>query len=126
MRSTYAQPSRQPTTSLLVRKTNGGKADALNVGINAARKQLVCMVDADSLLDPDALLHVSRPFADDPDRVVASGGVVRIANGSHGRGAAASPTCGCRDRWLPRIQVVEYLRAFLIGRTGWSATRRAC
>ena len=67
---------------LLVRKTNGGKADALNVGINAARKQLVCMVDADSLLDPDALLHVSRPFADDPDRVLASGGVVRVANGS--------------------------------------------
>ena len=57
---------------VLVRKTNGGKADALNVGINAARKPLVCMVDADSLLDPDALLHVSRPFADDPDRTFAS------------------------------------------------------
>jgi len=57
----------------LVCKTNGGKADALNVGINVARKELVCMVDADSLLDPDALLHVCRPFADDPEHVVASG-----------------------------------------------------
>src|SRR3546814_2356891 len=47
---------------VLVAKTNGGKADALNVGINMARKALVCMVDADSLLDPDSLLHVSRPF----------------------------------------------------------------
>ncbi len=104
---------------LLVRKTNGGKADALNVGINAARKQLVCMVDADSLLDPDALLHVSRPFADDPDRVLASGGVVRVANGSQiSRGRVTRVRMP--NRWLPRIQVVEYLRAFLVGRTGWS------
>lgn len=104
---------------LLVCKENGGKADALNVGINAARKALVCMVDADSILDPDALLHVSRPFADDPERVFASGGVVRIANGSTiRRGRVVDvrmPT-----RWLPRVQVVEYLRAFMIGRSGWS------
>ena len=105
---------------LLVCKANGGKADALNVGINVARKELVCMVDADSLLDPDALLHVSRPFADDPERVIASGGVVRVANGStisKGRVTKISMP----SRWLPRVQVVEYLRAFLIGRAGWSA-----
>ncbi len=105
---------------VLVCKRNGGKADALNVGINAARKELVCMVDADSLLDPEALLHVSRPFADDPDRVIASGGVVRIANGSkvnHGRVTQVEMP----RKLLPRIQVVEYLRAFMIGRAGWSA-----
>ncbi len=105
---------------LLVCKTNGGKADALNVGINVARKELVCMVDADSLLDPDALLHVSRPFADDPERVIASGGVVRVANGSTiARGRVLDVRMP--RKWLPRVQVVEYLRAFLIGRAGWSA-----
>ena len=104
---------------VLVRKGNGGKADALNTGINAARKALVCMVDADSLLDPDALLHVSRPFADDPDRVMASGGVVRVANGSRISSGRVTRV-RMPSRWLPRIQVVEYLRAFLIGRTGWS------
>lgn len=104
---------------LLVCKENGGKADALNVGINAARKQLVCMVDADSVLDPDALLHVSRPFADDPQRVVASGGVVRIANGCTIRSGRVVDV-RMPGRWLPRIQVVEYLRAFMIGRTAWS------
>ena len=104
---------------LLVSKENGGKADALNVGINAARKALVCMVDADSILDPDALLHVSRPFADDPERVYASGGVVRIANGSTVRGGRVVDVRMPR-RWLPRVQVVEYLRAFMIGRSGWS------
>jgi cellulose synthase/poly-beta-1,6-N-acetylglucosamine synthase-like glycosyltransferase len=77
------------------------------------------MVDADSLLDPEALLHVTRPFADDPTRVVAAGGVVRVANGSvvrHGRVTEVRMP----RRALPRIQVVEYVRAFLIGRAGWS------
>jgi cellulose synthase/poly-beta-1,6-N-acetylglucosamine synthase-like glycosyltransferase len=103
----------------LVTKANGGKADALNAGINHARKELVCMVDADSLLDPRALLDVARPFADDPGRVVATGGVVRVANGSRverGRVAELKMPSG----WLARIQVAEYLRAFLIGRAGWS------
>ena len=103
----------------LVRKANGGKADALNAGINHARKELVCMVDADSLLDPQALLNVARPFADDPDRVVAAGGVVRVANGSRvDRGRVTN--LRMPRRWLARVQVVEYLRAFLIGRAGWS------
>ena len=103
----------------LVRKANGGKADALNAGINHARKELVCMVDADSLLDPQALLNVARPFADDPGRVVAAGGVIRVANGSRvDRGRVTN--LRMPRRWLARVQVVEYLRAFLIGRAGWS------
>jgi cellulose synthase/poly-beta-1,6-N-acetylglucosamine synthase-like glycosyltransferase len=103
----------------LVKKTNGGKADALNAGINHARKELVCMVDADSLLDPQALLNVARPFADDPGRVVAAGGVIRVANGSRvDRGRVTN--LRMPRRWLARVQVVEYLRAFLIGRAGWS------
>jgi cellulose synthase/poly-beta-1,6-N-acetylglucosamine synthase-like glycosyltransferase len=103
----------------LVVKTNGGKADSLNAGINYSRKELVCMVDADSLLDPDALLNVARPFADDPGHVVAAGGVVRVANGSKvDRGRVIDVKMP--RRWIARIQVVEYLRAFLVGRSGWS------
>jgi cellulose synthase/poly-beta-1,6-N-acetylglucosamine synthase-like glycosyltransferase len=104
---------------LVVRKENGGKTDTLNLGINASRYPLICMVDADSILDPRALLIVAKPFSDDPAHVVATGGVIRIANGCTtvaGRvvDARIPPT------WLPRIQVVEYLRAFLLGRAGWS------
>lgn len=116
--ATYVAPGGD-TGLVLVRKPNSGKADALNTGLNLARHELVCMVDADSLLDPEALLHVTRPFADDPTRMVASGGVVRVANGStirHGR--VLRPRMPRRA--LPRIQVVEYVRAFLIGRAGWS------
>jgi cellulose synthase/poly-beta-1,6-N-acetylglucosamine synthase-like glycosyltransferase len=108
-----------PETLTVVRKTNGGKSDALNVGINLARHPLVCMVDADSVLDPDALLSVAKPFGDDPLRVAACGGVVRIANGCKVIGGRVVDVRMPR-KWLVRVQVVEYLRAFLMGRTGWS------
>jgi cellulose synthase/poly-beta-1,6-N-acetylglucosamine synthase-like glycosyltransferase len=112
-------PRLRPDPLVVVRKTNGGKTDSLNVGINLARHPLVCMVDADSVLDPQALLSVAKPFADDPLRTVASGGVVRVANGCTVVAGRIVDTRMPR-RWLPRIQVVEYLRAFLLGRTGWS------
>jgi cellulose synthase/poly-beta-1,6-N-acetylglucosamine synthase-like glycosyltransferase len=108
-----------PETLTVVRKTNGGKSDALNVGINLSRHPLICMVDADSVLDPDALLSVAKPFGDDPLRVAACGGVVRIANGCKVIGGRVVDVRMPR-KWLVRVQVVEYLRAFLMGRTGWS------
>jgi cellulose synthase/poly-beta-1,6-N-acetylglucosamine synthase-like glycosyltransferase len=108
-----------PETLTVVRKTNGGKSDALNVGINLARHPLICMVDADSVLDPDALLSVAKPIGDDPLRVAACGGVIRIANGCRVIGGRVVDVRMPRQ-WLVRVQVVEYLRAFLMGRTGWS------
>lgn len=107
------------TRLVVVRKVNGGRSDAVNVGINASAEPLVVFVDADSVLDPDALLVVTKPFADDPTRVMATGGVIRVANGSRvvaGRVIEARMPRGV----LPGIQVVEYLRAFLLGRAGWS------
>jgi cellulose synthase/poly-beta-1,6-N-acetylglucosamine synthase-like glycosyltransferase len=101
---------------VVVDKVNGGKADALNCGINLARYPLVCCMDGDSLLENDALLRIARPFMDRPG-LVASGGVIRPLNGCR-----VTPM-GIRgihlpDAWLARFQVVEYLRAFLFGRVG--------
>ncbi|WP_052571762.1 glycosyltransferase family 2 protein [Geothrix fermentans] len=101
---------------VVVDKANGGKADALNCGINLARYPLVCCMDGDSLLENDALLRIARPFMDRPD-MVASGGVVRPVNG-----CKVTPM-GIRgiflpDSWLARFQIVEYLRAFLFARVG--------
>ncbi len=107
------------TPLVVVRKENSGRSDAINVGINAASEPLVAMVDADSILEPDALLHVTRPFADDPTRMVATGGAIRPVNGSKVASGRIVRVEMPRT-WLPRIQVVEYLRAFLLGRTGWS------
>jgi cellulose synthase/poly-beta-1,6-N-acetylglucosamine synthase-like glycosyltransferase len=104
----------------VIDKQNGGKADALNAGANAARHPYLCAVDADALIEEDALLQLAKPILDDPDLVAATGGIVRIANGctvDHGHVV---------DVRLPRsrlatVQVVEYLRAFLVGRTGLSS-----
>ena len=105
---------------LVLDKDNGGKADALNAGINFAEYPLVCAIDADSVLEQDALVKAAMPFLDDPVGTVATGGLVRVANGcriERGRVMEA----GLPRTALPMFQVVEYLRAFFGARTGWSA-----
>jgi len=102
----------------VIDKENGGKADALNAGINAARCPLVCVVDADSVLQRDSLQKIVRPLMEDP-RVVAVGGTIRLANGCR-VSEGFMDQVGLPKGWLARIQVVEYLRAFLFGRLGWS------
>jgi cellulose synthase/poly-beta-1,6-N-acetylglucosamine synthase-like glycosyltransferase len=102
----------------VIDKDNGGKADALNAGINAARYPLFCGVDADSVLERDSLQRVVKPFLRDP-RMVASGGTVRILNGCEVQGGVVTRIALPRN-FLALCQVVEYLRAFLFGRLGWS------
>lgn len=107
------------TRLTVVRKANSGKTEAVNTGINAATQHVVAIVDADSVLDPDALIAVTEPFVVDPVRTVATGGVIRAANGCTVQDGRVVQVASPRD-WLARIQVVEYLRAFLMGRSGWS------
>jgi len=110
--------SRTRPRLLVVDKENGGKADSLNAAINAGRWPLVIAVDADTLIEPDALLRLTRPFLLGM-RVAAVGGTVRVANGSVIRdGRVLEPRVP--PRFLPGVQVVEYLRAFLFGRLGWN------
>lgn len=110
--------SRRHANLRVIDKHNGGKADALNAGINAARHELFCAVDADSILQRDSLLRVVQPFLED-ERTVAAGGTVRIANGSRVQGGFLLEA-GIPTSLLARFQIVEYLRAFLFGRLGWS------
>ena len=102
----------------VIDKANGGKADALNAGINAARHSLFCAVDADSVLQSDSLRRIVRPFMEDR-RIIACGGTVRIANGCR-IAQGYLEAVGMPASWLARVQIVEYLRAFLFGRLGWS------
>ncbi|HJZ75241.1 MAG TPA: glycosyltransferase [Vicinamibacterales bacterium] len=104
---------------VVIDKANGGKADAINAGINAAQHGLVCVIDADSILEEHALTRVVLPFIEDPD-TVASGGIVRIVNGSTVE-AGKVTRMGLPKTALATFQVVEYLRAFLAGRTALSA-----
>jgi cellulose synthase/poly-beta-1,6-N-acetylglucosamine synthase-like glycosyltransferase len=102
----------------LVDKENGGKADALNAGINCARYPMVCAVDADCILQEDSLRRVVRPFLEDPS-TVAVGGVIRVLNGCTVHKGVLEKVDLPRTL-LPSFQLVEYLRAFLFGRLGWS------
>ena len=110
--------SRQHSKLLVIDKANGGKADALNAALNAARFPYVLAVDADTLIEPDALLRLARPFLLGKP-VAAVGGTIRVANAcviEHGRVVEARVD----RRMLPAVQVLEYLRAFLFGRLGWN------
>jgi len=104
---------------VVVDKVNGGKADALNAGLNLSLYPIFCAIDADSILEPDALLRLVRPFVDAPGVTIAAGGVVRVANGCDIHGGRVHQVRLPRPP-LPLIQIVEYLRAFLFGRMGWS------
>lgn len=104
---------------VVVDKENGGKADALNVGLNVATNPYVVCIDVDCILDKDSLLKLSKPFLEGHgDRVIATGGVVRIANQCVIRDGRLVEV-NIPDKMLPRIQVLEYLRAFLLGRMAW-------
>lgn len=107
---------------VVIDKENGGKSDALNAGINLSRSPLFCAVDADSLLEPDALLRAVQPFLEDPEHVVAVGGTIRVANGCTVR-AGRVVAIGLPAHPLPLFQSIEYLRAFLMARVGWSELR---
>lgn len=115
VRGVYAS-HRYPKLTV-VDKENGGKADALNAGLNASKFPLFCAVDADAVLEEDALLHLVVPMIDTPVFVPVSGGIVRAANGCR------IVSGGVEEIALPRnpieiFQIIEYLRAFLCGRTG--------
>jgi cellulose synthase/poly-beta-1,6-N-acetylglucosamine synthase-like glycosyltransferase len=103
---------------VVVDKANGGKADALNAGLNMATGDLVCAIDADTLIEPDSLQRMVRPFLES-DGVLAVGGTIRIANNSLVRGGRVVET-RAPSKAVPGFQVVEYLRAFLFGRLGWN------
>ena len=106
----------------VVDKDPGGKSDALNAGINLSRYPLFCSVDADSVIEENALLRVVKPFMEHPEEMVAVGGIVRIINGCEVKDGRVVKI-GLPRRAMAVFQVVEYLRAFLSGRIGWSVLR---
>jgi cellulose synthase/poly-beta-1,6-N-acetylglucosamine synthase-like glycosyltransferase len=110
--------SRDAIRLIVVDKESGGKADSLNVGLNVSRSELVAAVDSDSLLEKDSLLHVTMPFLTD-DRTIATGGIVRVANGCKVENGRISEI-SISGNLLARFQVIEYLRAFLGGRIAFS------
>ncbi|MUT65690.1 glycosyltransferase [Paenibacillus sp. NEAU-GSW1] len=104
---------------ILIDKVNGGKADALNVGINLSKYPYFCSIDGDSILDEKSLLRVMKPIILSDGEVIAAGGNIRIANGAKMQLGSVYET-RLPENYLVIMQVVEYLRAFLMGRIALS------
>ena len=103
----------------VIDKENGGKADALNAATNFCCTPLFCAMDADSILDRDALMRIVQPFLEDRS-TVAAGGIIRVANDCVIESGVVTEARLPRSL-LARFQVLEYFRAFLVGRVGWAA-----
>lgn len=119
VRGVYKSKNRAFKKLTVVDKQNGGKADALNVGMNIATKELVACIDVDCIIERDALLKMVMPFLQSKIPVIATGGVVRIANSciiEEGR----LQEIKLPKQQIVRFQTLEYIRAFLIGRMAWS------
>ncbi|TCC89403.1 glycosyltransferase family 2 protein [Pedobacter frigiditerrae] len=120
VRGVYKSRARKYRKLIVVDKVNGGKADALNVGINISQKDYIVCIDVDCILEQDALLKLAKPFLENTDkRVIATGGVIRIANGCTIEDGMLVKI-NLPNSFLPRMQTLEYIRAFLLGRMAWS------
>jgi cellulose synthase/poly-beta-1,6-N-acetylglucosamine synthase-like glycosyltransferase len=116
----YKSKKRAFNNLTVIDKINGGKADALNAGINIAKGDYFISIDVDSIIDPYALQKLIKPFLEETDRkVIATGGVIRIANSCKIVDGQLIEI-NVPDKFLPRCQVIEYDRTFLMGRLAWS------
>ncbi len=111
--------NKQIPNLIVIDKQNGGKADALNLGINVAKNDYVCGIDADSLLDEDALLKLMSVALDHSTNHIALGGNIVPVNGCIVDKGKIEHS-GLGKKTLVRFQTLEYLRAFTTGRIGWS------
>lgn len=105
---------------VVIDKVNGGKADALNVGINVSANDYIVCIDVDCILEQDSVLKMIKPFLEETDRhIIASGGVVRIANSCEIQDGRLIKVHLPQNYWA-RVQSLEYIRAFILGRMAWA------
>ena len=97
----------------IIDKENGGKADALNAGIEYASHDIIITLDADSVLDPHALTAMNQAF--DDDKVLSAGGMVQIAQGFNGDFTKPKPVFTISN--LIRYQIIQYITDFYLYKT---------
>ncbi|MBT8323309.1 MAG: glycosyltransferase family 2 protein [Eudoraea sp.] len=119
IKAVYKSRQRSFSRLTVIDKVNGGKSDALNTGIRLSANKYVGCIDVDCLLVPEALLHVVKAFYQRSEkRVIAVGGVIRIANSCKISGGQLEEI-RLPKNWLAKFQLLEYTRSFLLGRMAW-------
>jgi poly-beta-1,6-N-acetyl-D-glucosamine synthase len=120
IRGVYRSKNPSYNRLTIIDKNNGGKADSLNAGINICHSDLFVSIDADSIIEADSILKLVKPFLEEKEKkVIGTGGVIRIVNSCDvERGHIRE--IKIPSQFLPRLQVLEYTRAFLLGRMAWS------
>ena len=120
IRGVYRSKNPSYNRLTVIDKVNGGKADSLNAGVNICQSSLFISIDADSIIESESILKLVKPFLEEKDKkVIGSGGVIRIINSCEvERGHIRE--IKIPQKLLPRLQVLEYTRAFLLGRMAWS------
>jgi poly-beta-1,6-N-acetyl-D-glucosamine synthase len=120
IRGVYRSKNPSYNRLTIIDKNNGGKADSLNAGINICHSDLFVSIDADSIIEADSILKLVKPFLEEKEKkVIGTGGVIRIVNSCDiERGHIREIKIPAQ--FLPRLQVLEYTRAFLLGRMAWS------
>ncbi len=120
VRAIYKSTNPSYSKLTLIDKENGGKADALNVGINVSSLEIIACIDVDCILASDSLTRMMRPFMEESNRkVIAVGGVIGVANNCEVKDGTVTKY-RLPDSMFGRFQVIEYFRAFLMGRLAWS------
>ena len=121
IRGIYKSVNSSYANLVVVDKENGGKADALNAGINVSRSDLFLAIDVDCIIESDAIIRMVKPFLEEEGgkKVIATGGVVRIANSCEIQDGIITKVNYPRNIWA-KFQVLEYFRAFTLGRMAWS------
>ena len=118
VRGFYVNPEKP--NLIIIDTVHSGKPDSLNVGVNVSHSPYFCSVDADTVLEQHAILSLMRPIIEKPDLIKATGGIVRVVNGSTVENGKLIKV-GLPGDSLSRLQIVEYMRSFLFGRAGMSA-----
>lgn len=120
IRGVYKSHNKVFKKLIVVDKENGGKSDALNVGINISTKDYIVCIDVDCILEQDAISKLAKPFLDDPDsKIIACGGVIRLANNCEIIDGKITKV-NLPKTLLGKSQALEYIRAFILGRMAWS------
>lgn len=120
IRGVYKSANIAYSNLIFIDKENGGKADALNAGINISRSDLFLAIDVDCIIEPDGISRMVKPFLEEEDgkKVIASGGVIRVANSCRIEDGRIVEVNFPKNIWAD-LQVLEYFRAFTIGRMAW-------